>query len=143
MISKQKEIFNKLVDERLDEITELDEKVNTDNLIYKYKGHTADLKFNKFDNSHILIKKIKKGEISLDDTKNNQIKSKWELDEIKKANKKNKSREQKKKKKTLYNSEMLYKGRSNVIKIYDDYSSMVSEAKHKVIKGPGLKILTP
>ena len=106
MISKQKEIFNKLVDERLDEITELDEKFNTDNLIYKYKGHTADLKFNKFDNSHSLIDKIKKGEISLADTKNNQIKFKSELGEIKKANKKkNKSKEQKKKKKkkTMYN----------------------------------------
>ena len=38
LISKQKEIFNKLADERLDEITELDKKVNLDNLIYKYKG---------------------------------------------------------------------------------------------------------
>ena len=28
LISKQKEIFNKLVDERIDEITKLDEKVN-------------------------------------------------------------------------------------------------------------------
>ena len=33
---------------------------------------------------------------------------------------------------------MLYKGRENVIKFYDDYSSMVAEAK-----GTGLKILTP
>ena len=33
---------------------------------------------------------------------------------------------------------MLYKGRKNVIKFYDDYSSMVAEAK-----GTGLKILTP
>ena len=49
LISKQKETFNKLVDERLDEITELDEKVNTDDLIYKFKGQTADAKFNKFD----------------------------------------------------------------------------------------------
>ena len=103
MISKQKEIFNKLVDERLDEITELDEKFNADNLIYKYKGHTADLKFNKFDNSHSLIDKIKKGEISLADTKNNQIKFKSELGEIKKANKKktNQRSKKKKKKKTL------------------------------------------
>ena len=102
MISKQKEIFNKLVDERLDEITELDEKFNADNLIYKYKGHTADLKFNKFDNSHSLIDKIKKGEISLADTKNNQIKFKSELGEIKKANKKKTNqRSKKKKKKTL------------------------------------------
>ena len=100
MISKQKEIFNKLVGERLDEITELDEKFNADNLIYKYKGHTADLKFNKFDNSHSLIDKIKKGEISLADTKNNQIKFKSELGEIKKANKK-KTNQRSKKKKTL------------------------------------------
>ena len=49
LVSKQKETFNKLVGKRLDEITELDEKVNTDDLIYKYKGQTADAKSNKFD----------------------------------------------------------------------------------------------
>ena len=38
---------------------------------------------------------------------------------------------------------MLYKARSNVIKFLDDYSSVVSEAKHKATKGTGLKILTP
>ena len=38
---------------------------------------------------------------------------------------------------------MLYKARNNVIKFYDDYYSMVSEAKHKAAKGTGLKILTP
>ena len=41
-ISKQKEIFNKLVDERIEKITDLDEKVNSDNLVYRYKGNTAD-----------------------------------------------------------------------------------------------------
>ena len=39
-ISKQKEIFNKLVDERLDEITKLDKKISHDDLIYRYKGKT-------------------------------------------------------------------------------------------------------
>ena len=33
LISKAKEIFNKLADKRLDEITKLDKKVNPDNLI--------------------------------------------------------------------------------------------------------------
>ena len=56
LISKQKETFNKLVDERLDEITELDEKVNTDDLIYKYKGQTADAKFNEFDALSLSLK---------------------------------------------------------------------------------------
>ena len=38
---------------------------------------------------------------------------------------------------------MLYKARNEAIKFYDDYSSMVSEAKNKATKGTGLKIFTP
>ena len=38
---------------------------------------------------------------------------------------------------------MLYKARNNVIKFFDDYSSMVSEAKPKTTNGTRLKILTP
>ena len=35
LISKQKEIFYKLIDEKLKKITDLDEKVNSDDLIYR------------------------------------------------------------------------------------------------------------
>ena len=38
---------------------------------------------------------------------------------------------------------MLYKARNEAIKFYDDYYLMMSEAKSKATKGPGLKILTP
>ena len=38
---------------------------------------------------------------------------------------------------------MLYKARKEAIKFYDDYSSMMSEAKYRATKGIGLKILTP
>ena len=38
-ISKQKEIFNQLVDERREKVTDLDKKVNSDDLIYRYKGN--------------------------------------------------------------------------------------------------------
>ena len=38
---------------------------------------------------------------------------------------------------------MIYKSRETVIKFFDDYSSIVSEAKHEVSKRTGLKILTP
>ena len=38
---------------------------------------------------------------------------------------------------------MLYKARNKAIKFYDDYSSMMSEAKYRATKGTGLKILTP
>ena len=38
---------------------------------------------------------------------------------------------------------MLYKARNEAIKIYDDYSSMMSDAKYRATKGTGLKILAP
>ena len=37
---------------------------------------------------------------------------------------------------------MLYKARNEAIKFCDDYPPIVSEAKNKVTKGNGLKILT-
>ena len=38
---------------------------------------------------------------------------------------------------------MLYKARKEPIDFFDDFSSMMSEAKNKVTKGTGLKMLTP
>ena len=125
-ISKQKEIFNKLVDEGLDEITELVKKVNHDDLIYRCKGKNPDEKFDKFDNALNLIDKIKNGEIKLDEAKNDQIKFKLNLGEIKKGNNKNRSKEPKN---ALYSIDILYESRKEAIKFYDDYSLMVSEAK--------------
>ena len=75
-MSNQKEIFNKLVDKRLEEITNLDKKVNPNDLIYRYKGFTADTKFNEFDNAFRLLDKIRGGKISLADAKNDQEKTK-------------------------------------------------------------------
>ena len=138
-ISKQKEIFNELVDERLEEITDLDEKVNSDNLIYRYKGRTADAKFDKFDNALDIINQKKNGEISLTDIKYNQEKSKSNLSDVKKTHR-GRTKEQKD---TLYNIEMLYKARNKAIRLFDDYSSKMSEAKTKAKAGTGLKILTP
>ena len=56
-ISKQKEIFNKLIDEKLEKITDLDERVNHNDLIYRYKGKVADRKFDEFDNALDIINK--------------------------------------------------------------------------------------
>ena len=115
-ISKQKEIFNKLVDEKLEKITDLDEKVNNDDLIYKYKGKFADTKFDEFDNALGIINKIRDGKKDLAEIKNNQQDFKLYLGEIKKGAKKSKEQ-----KNTIYNIEMLYKTRNEAIKFYDDY----------------------
>ena len=71
-ISKQREIFNELVDERREKITDSDKKVNSDDLIYRYKGSTADAKFDNFNNALNIINKIQNDEISLADVKNNK-----------------------------------------------------------------------
>ena len=42
-ISKQKEIFNELVDEWREKISDLNKKLNSDDLIYRYKGNTVDV----------------------------------------------------------------------------------------------------
>ena len=78
-------MFNELVDERREKITDLDKKVNSDDLIYRYKGNTGDAKFDKFDNALQIINKIQNGEINLADVKN-QEKFKTYLREIKKGN---------------------------------------------------------
>ena len=139
MVSKQKEIFNRLVDERLEEISGLDKIVNSDDLIYRYKVSTDAEKFNEFDNAFTLLEKIRDGKIGLADAKIDQAKFKSNLSEIEKGNKKHRSKDQKN---ALYNIEMLYKARDKVIRFFDDYSLMVSKAKLKATKGKGLKILT-
>ena len=69
--------------------------------------------------------KIKNGEIKLAEAKNDQTKFKLDLGEIKKENNKKRSTEQKKKK-ALYNIEILYKATNEAIKFCDDYSLMAS-----------------
>ena len=51
-----------------------------------------------------------------------------------------KSEEQKS---ALENIKLLHESREAVIKLFNDYSSIASEAKYKSIQGDGLKILTP
>ena len=123
LTSKQKEMFNELADGRLKKITELDEKINCDNIIYKYKGKTAKAEFDKFDNAFSLLDKIRDGKISLTDVKERSRRF-WK-----------RSRRSKKRK-------PLNNARKEVIKFFDDYFSMVSEAKIKATKGTGLKIIT-
>ena len=96
LILKQKEIFNKLADKRLKEITELDKKVNLDYLVYRYKGRSPDENFDKYDNAIDLFNKIQDGDIELTNAKNDQIKYKSSLGEMKKGNNKKRSKEQKK-----------------------------------------------
>ena len=51
LISKQRQVFDELANKRLNEITKLDEKVNGDHLICRYKSKTPDENFNTYNNA--------------------------------------------------------------------------------------------
>ena len=57
-------------------------------MIYRYKGNTANVKFDEFDNTLNIINEIQHDEIELKDVKNDQEKLKTYLGEINKGNKK-------------------------------------------------------
>ena len=59
------------MDERLEKLSDLDKKVNSDDLIYRYEGNTPDLNFDEFDNALALVDKMRDGKISLTDVKKN------------------------------------------------------------------------
>ena len=72
IVLKEKEIYNKLKKKSLRNINNLDKKVDIDKLAFRYKGNTLDEDFSKFDSALYLISKIKDGEISLNEAKDEQ-----------------------------------------------------------------------
>ena len=87
MVLKEKQIYNKLTEESFEKINNLGKNVNTDKLQFKYKGNTADQDFSRFDNALDLIDKIRNGEISLTEAKDEQAKLKSDKGEIKRVQK--------------------------------------------------------
>ena len=59
------EIYNKILEERMDEILKISEKIDFDGLIYNFKGPTASINFGKFGGRMYIYGDIKKGDITL------------------------------------------------------------------------------
>ena len=79
IVSKEKEIYNKLTEESF-------EKINN-KLVFKYKGNIPNENFSGFDNAFEVISKIRDREISLNKAKDEQAKLKLKIGEIKKSTK--------------------------------------------------------
>ena len=60
----------------------MDENDNPDDLIYRYKGSTANAKFIEFDNGFNLLDKVRESEPSLPDIKKDQAELKSNVSEI-------------------------------------------------------------
>ena len=102
--------------------------MDIDKLVFKYKGNTPDEDFSKFDNALDLINKVRDGEISLNEAKNEQTKLGSAMGEIKKERKKYLSKESKE---VRTNIENLYNARKAAIDFFDEYTSRTSEARRQ------------
>ena len=116
---KEKEIYNKLTEESFDKINNLDKSFDTNKLVFKYKGNSTDEDFSKFDNALDLINKIRDGEISLNEAKDEQAKLKSSIGEIKRVPKRHLL---KKSRKARTNIEHLYNVRKAAIAFFDEYT---------------------
>ena len=139
LISKEREIFKHTYNKRLDKIEELDNKIDYNNLKYVVESSGHEYRFNKIEDPVTFLNKIKNGEISLKEAKDQQQNYYNYLNTIRKGNKNANQ------KRISANINILFNARDNAIKFIEDYSSMTLEAKKlaKQQEGTGLKILTP
>ena len=144
LISRETEIFKDIYNKRLDKLEELNNKIGYDNLEYVVersgaKKDSIEYNFNKIKDPTAFLNDIKKGKISIPEAKDKQENY---YNYLKKIRKGNKSANQKR---TLANINILFNARNSAIKFYEDYSSMIFEARKLAVEqeGEGLKILTP
>ena len=84
IVLKEKEIYNKLTEKSFEKIN----RVDTNKLVFKYKGNTTGEGFSKFDNAFYLINEIRDEEICVNEAKEEQAKLASRMGEVKKVQKK-------------------------------------------------------
>ena len=125
--------------QRLDEIEEMNKKVNYNDLKYEVRSSGEEFELDNTEDPFAFLNDIKKGKILLQKAKNIQKEYKKYLNKIRRGNKTQEQIE------TLANMDILFNARDEAIRFIEDYGSMILEAKRlaKEQEGIGLKILTP
>ena len=139
-----KEIYDEILEARMDEILKMRDKIDFNNLTYNFKGQTASINFGKFGGPMYIYGHMKNGDTTLQQVEKQQKDFKKELNEITSGNPSHKSNNQ------LYvikNVRNLYDSRQKIINLLNDNAKIRSEAiyksKQNKTTGTGLKILTP
>ena len=123
---REKEIYDKIVAKRSNETNALNNKITLDKLIYHFRNENSiPISFNGFNRQSSFVRKIKDGFIDLEKTIENQEKIKSNLKERIMAEWEHKSEEQKNNKNNL---EMFYQTKEKVMKLFDDYTTIISNA---------------
>ena len=127
MFTKQKEVFDKIYNERFGEIDTLIKEIDFNKLNCTYKSrHQID--FNTFNKPTNFYDQIKNSVIKLEFAKRRQDYFKTRLNRIKMGNK---SEEQKE---VLNNINNFYEARIDIIDLFDDFTTIMSEAKNEQLK---------
>ena len=114
---------------------DLSEIIDFNNLIYYFKGKNGPKTFIGYEGPLNFYRIVKDGYTTLEKPEESQKKSKSDINEIIKGQKK--SEEQKS---ATKNIKTLDASREKVIKLFNDYSKIVSEAKYKTIYGEEIEI---
>ena len=112
LLSKEREIFKDIYNERLDKIEELNNKIDYDNLQYVAVNSGKTYDFSTLEDPISLLEEIKKGTITLQEAKNTQQDY---LDDLNIIRKRNKNVEQKR---TLANINIHFNARGSAIKFF-------------------------
>ena len=139
MLSKEREIFQDISNKKLNKIEELANKIDYDDLDYVVLSKDMEYNFSIEKDPISLLKAIKDGEISLKEARDRQKNYLQYLNIVRKGQKNSVQ------KRTLSNIENHFNAREKAIKFFEEYSTMVLEARRlaKEQEGTGLKILTP
>ena len=90
-LERQKKLFNELAEEKSFEFQNLKEKINPNNLIYRYKTEVISPKdFSDYQNPIDLFINLRDGNINPRSVIKDQINFKLDLGELKKGNEKSK-----------------------------------------------------
>ena len=128
LISREIDVFKNIYNKRLDKIEELNNKIDYNNLKYVVeksgvKKNSVEYDFKKIKDPITFLNNIKEGKISIQEAKDKQKNYYNYLNKVRKGNK------SANRKRTLANINILFNARDNAIKFYEDYSSMILEAR--------------
>ena len=91
---KTQEFYNKILEERIDEILNMRNKIDFDRLIHNFKGSTSSINFGKFGGPIYIYGHMKNGDTTLQQVEKQQKDFKKDLSEITSGNTKHQSNNQ-------------------------------------------------
>ena len=123
-----KEICDEILEERMDEILKVSDKIDFSNLTYNFTAQTTSISFGKFGVPMYIYGHMKNGDTTLQQVEKQQKHFKKELNEITSGNPKHKINNQLS---VIKNVKHFYDSRQKIIDLLNDNSKIRSEAIYK------------